>query len=83
MLPSTEQTNEAAMPTSPTMLLEGKKRSLLQTVVGATLAPTLECENCPVTDTRVHVNDTSQYPWNAAGLLSKHGEIQEQGAATE
>ena len=67
----------------PTKLLDGTKRSLLQSVVGATLAPTLECEGCPVTDTRVHVNDTSQYPYNAVGLLSTHGQIQEQGATTK
>ena len=49
------------------------RRSLLATTTTATsLNPTLECEGCPDTDTRVRVNDTTQFPWTACGMVTRN-----------
>lgn len=45
-------------------------RQLLQTT-SSTLNPTLECEGCPATDTRVRVTDTTQYPYTAVGMVTR------------
>ncbi len=47
-------------------------RSLLATTTSASsLNPTLECDGCPDTDTRVRVNDTTQFPWTAVGMVTR------------
>ena len=63
---SAEQKQEVAAPVSISSVPEGMKRSLLQTGSGSELNPTLECEGCPSTDTRLRVSDSTQYH----GLLS-------------
>jgi len=48
------------------------RRSLLATTTSASsLNPTLECDGCPDTDTRVRVNDTTQFPWTAVGMVTR------------
>lgn len=48
------------------------RRALLQTTTSSsTLNPTLECDGCPDTDTRERVNDTTQYPWTAVGMVTR------------
>lgn len=37
----------------------------------ASLNPNLACENCPTTDTRIRVTDTTEAPWDAIGLLAR------------
>ena len=46
-------------------------RHLLQTTTGTGLNPTLACEGCPSTDTRVRVNDTFKYSWAAVGMVTR------------
>ena len=47
------------------------RRSLLATTTASSLNPTLACDGCPDTDTRVRVNDTTQYPWTAVGMVTR------------
>ncbi|DBA99843.1 hypothetical protein WJX77_006939 [Trebouxia sp. C0004] len=48
------------------------RRSLLATTTSASsLNPTLQCDGCPDTDTRVRVNDTTKFPWTAVGMVTR------------
>ncbi|KAL3150231.1 hypothetical protein ABBQ32_000089 [Trebouxia sp. C0010 RCD-2024] len=60
---------KGAMPTSSPHMPVNSRRSLLQTANGSALNPILECEGCPATDTRVPVEDSTQYPWSAVGMV--------------
>ncbi|KAL3135264.1 hypothetical protein ABBQ38_006237 [Trebouxia sp. C0009 RCD-2024] len=77
---SIKERGEAGMPVSPPGMPESRKRSFLQTGNGSALNPTLECEGCPSTDTRVHVADSTQYPWTAFGMVTRPSQSQGQGA---